>query len=84
VQTVPGKLMGYATIELEAPGDHPDVRRLERIAHPHTFFLEMRRVIFGEPVPPDPNDDPHGYEAEFVTEPLPVVRPGAHRRRSRP
>lgn len=76
IQTVPGKVLGYATIDLEAPGDHPDVRRLERIAHPHRFFLELRRMVFGEPVPPDPNDDPLGYEAEYDTEPLPVLPPG--------
>jgi len=83
IQTVPGKLLGYATIELEAPGNHPDVRRLERIAAPHEFFFELRRVIFGEPLPPDPDDNPRGFEAEFVTEPLPSVRPergGRHRR----
>jgi hypothetical protein len=67
VQTVPGKIFGYANIELEAPGDHPDIRRLKRIAHPHEFFLELRRVVFGEPRAPDPNDAPH----EYVTEPLP-------------
>lgn len=67
VQTVPGKILGYANIELEAPGEHPDVRRLKRIARPHAFFLELRRVIFGEPHAPDPNDDP----GEHNTEPLP-------------
>jgi hypothetical protein len=75
VQSVPGKLLGYATIDLEAPGNHPDVRRLERIAHPHAFFRELRGVIFGEPVPPDPNDDPQGYEAEYDTAPLPILPP---------
>jgi hypothetical protein len=71
VQTVPGKLFGYGTIELEAPGDHPGVRRLKRIAQPHDFFLELRRVMFGEVRGPDPDDDPHG----FVTEPLPFLPP---------
>jgi hypothetical protein len=68
IQTVPGKLFGYANIELEAPGDHPDVRRLKRIARPHEFYLELRRVIFGEPHPPDPNDEVQ----EYITEPLPL------------
>jgi hypothetical protein len=67
IQTVPGKVLGFATIELEAPGDHPDVRRLKRIARPHEFYLELRRVIFGEPQAPDPNDEPPEYD----TEPLP-------------
>jgi hypothetical protein len=71
VQTVPGKLLGYGTIELEAPGDHPDVRRLEKIAQPKTFYLELRRVIFGEPVAPDPDNNPEDY----VTEPLPTLSP---------
>jgi hypothetical protein len=71
VQTVPGKILGYGTIELEAPGDHPDVRRLKRIADPHAFFLELRRVVFGDGRTPDPDDDPRDY----VTEPLPTVRP---------
>jgi hypothetical protein len=84
IQTVPGKLLGYATIELEAPGNHPDVRRLERIGNPHVFFLELRRVIFGDPVPPDPDDDPLGYEAEFETEPLPFLPPEDRSRRFRP
>jgi hypothetical protein len=67
IQTVPGKIFGYANVELEAPGEHPDVRRLKRIARPHEFFLELRRVVFGEPRPPDPDDIPR----EFDTEPLP-------------
>jgi hypothetical protein len=67
VQTVPGKIMGYASIELEAPGDHPDVRRIKRIANPHEFFLELRRVVFGEPSARDPNDEPQDY----ITQPLP-------------
>jgi hypothetical protein len=69
IQTVPGKLLDYGTIELEAPGDHPDVRRLRRIGDPQHFYLELRRVVFGERVPLDPDDDPYGY----VTEPLPPM-----------
>ena len=84
IQTVPGKILGYATIDLEAPGDHPDVRRLSRIAHPHWFFMELRRAVFGEPSPPDPNDDPRGYSADFDTEPLPYLPPDERTRRFRP
>jgi hypothetical protein len=69
IQTVPGKLLRYATIELEAPGDHPDVRKLKHIARPKEFYLELRRVVFGEPVPPDPDDQP----SDYVTEPLPTL-----------
>lgn len=75
IQTVPGKVLGYATIELEAPGNHPDVRRLERIARPHAFYLELRRVVFGEPGAPDPDDDPRAY----TTEPLPFLPRGSER-----
>ncbi|HEX3335634.1 MAG TPA: PH domain-containing protein [Jatrophihabitans sp.] len=81
VETVPGKLLGYGTIELEAPGDHPDVRRLKKIARPREFYLQLRTVVFGEGIKPDPDDDP----GEFVTEPLPFLPPdgdrsGRHRR----
>lgn len=69
VQTVPGKILKYGTIELEAPGDHPEVRRLIRIAQPKHFFLELRRVVFGEPHNLDPDDAPQ----DRVTEPLPVL-----------
>ena len=48
VETVPGKLLGYGTIELEAPGEHPGVRKLRRICEPNEFYLEIRSVIFGE------------------------------------
>ncbi|HKC28610.1 MAG TPA: PH domain-containing protein [Jatrophihabitans sp.] len=75
VQTVPGKILGYATIELEAPGDHPDVRRLHRVGHPHAFYLRLRREVFGEPGGRDPDDDP----TEYITEPLPFLPP--HRER---
>jgi hypothetical protein len=69
VETVPGKLLGYGTIELEAPGDHPGVRRLVKIDRPHDFYLALRRVVFAEVGRPDPDDDPRDY----VTEPLPTL-----------
>jgi predicted membrane metal-binding protein len=73
VETVPGKLLGYGTIELEAPGDHPDVRRLRRIAEPKKFYLQLRGVLFGEPYQPDPDD---GFPAgDYITEPLPQLPP---------
>ncbi|MDT4922574.1 MAG: hypothetical protein QOG01_287 [Pseudonocardiales bacterium] len=75
VETVPGKLLGYGTIELEAPGDHPDVRRLKKIARPREFYLQLRTVVFGEGARPDPDDDP----GEFVTEPLPFLPPDRDR-----
>lgn len=82
VQTVPGKILGYASIELEAPGEHPDVRRLRRIGDPDRFYLALRQTIFGDGLPADPDDtgaDDSGADA--VTEPLPVLpSAGADRR----
>lgn len=79
VQTVPGKLFGYATIELEAPGDHPEVRRLVKIERPKVFYLELRRLVFGDGGGPDPDDEP----SDYVTAPLPLLpehdRFGRHR-----
>ncbi|MDT4912715.1 MAG: hypothetical protein QOC66_1843 [Pseudonocardiales bacterium] len=71
VETVPGKILGYGTIELEAPGDHPGVRRLKRIAQPKGFYLQLRGVLFGEPHQPDPNDG-LGI-GDYITEPLPYL-----------
>ena len=76
VQTVPGKILKYGTIELEAPGDHPDVRRLKKIAEPHYFYGELRKLLFGVPRPPDPDEAP----AEFVTSPLPRIVDDPYRR----
>lgn len=70
IETVPGKILGYGTIELEAPGDHPDMRRLTRIDRPHEFYRQLRAIIFDEHIPLDPDDDPR----EYVTEPLPPIR----------
>src|SRR4051794_22743228 len=42
VQTVPGKLFGYGDIELEAPGNHPDVKRLMKVADVLPFYLLLR------------------------------------------
>ena len=67
IQTVPGKLLDYGTIELEAPGDHPDVRRLVRISQPIAFYNQLRSVIFAE----DNGPDPDAGMGAFVTEPFP-------------
>ncbi len=74
VETVPGKLLGYGTIELEAPGEHPGVRKLRRISEPNEFYLEIRSVIFGEPRPSGTDDfgDPDGpARSGYDTTPLP-------------
>jgi hypothetical protein len=83
IQSVFGKLLNYGTIELEAPGDHPDVRHLVRIADPITFYNQLRVLIFGEggPVAYDEQGSGQslgaGYDPEqhFVTEPLPRFFP---------
>jgi hypothetical protein len=67
IQTVPGKIFGYGTIELEAPGDHPDVRRLIKIADPRRFYTRLRAVVFGDlagPPAPDPDDGLPSYPTE--------------------
>lgn len=66
-QTVWGKLLNYGSIEIEAPGQHPDVRQLVKIARPHRFYLQVRGVIFGEGIDLDPDDRPQ----DFITAPLP-------------
>jgi hypothetical protein len=72
VQTVPGKLLNYGSLELDAPG-HPDVRVLHRIARPHQFHLAVRHALFGDgdeyDDPVDPPVPPHVVESD--TQPLP-------------
>jgi hypothetical protein len=70
-QTVLGKILNYGSIELEAPGQHPDVRLLVKIARPHRFYLEVRKVVFGSAVDLDPDDNPQDY----ITAPLPIIAP---------
>src|SRR5205823_3073328 len=57
VETVLGKMLGFATIELQAPGDHPGISRLKRLGHPEAFYLELRDVVYGEDRA-DPDEDP--------------------------
>lgn len=78
IQTVPGKLLDYGTIELEAPGDHPDVRRLVRIVHPNQFYAELRSIIFSDGLRPDPDEPPTDVNA---TTPLPRLGPSPLRKR---
>jgi hypothetical protein len=80
IQTVPGKLFNYGTIELEAPGDHPDVRRLRRIAHPNEFYAQLRGIIFGERTGFDPDAGVNDVPVN-PTEPLPRLGPPSLRKR---
>jgi Bacterial PH domain len=66
-QTVLGKILNYGSIEIEAPGQHPDVRLLKIIAQPQRFYLQLRRVVFGKDVDLEPDDRPQN----FITSPLP-------------
>jgi len=66
-QTVLGKILNYGSIEIEAPGNHPDVRLLMKIARPHPFYLRLRQIVFGEGIDLDPDDRPQ----DFITAPLP-------------
>lgn len=69
IQTVPGKLLHYVTIELEAPGNHPDVRRLVKIEEGDGGFYEtLMQTIFTGRSRPDPDDAP---PPPHVTEKLP-------------
>jgi hypothetical protein len=81
IQTVPGKLLDYGTIELEAPGDHPDVRRLIRIAEPQEFYARLRAIVFGERPGPDPDDGGPVELPTNTTQPLPRLRPPSLRKR---
>lgn len=80
VQSVPGKVLDYATIELEAPGNHPDVRHLVKIWHPHSFYRDLRHLIFSEPRP-DPDDVGTHSLPEDATAPLPRINAPSLRKR---
>jgi hypothetical protein len=82
----PGTWLDYATIDLEAPGDHPGVRHLIRVGRANPFYLTMRDTVFGEVWSPDPDEDSrHGVPTDYVTEPLPRLDldKQGHGRRSR-
>jgi hypothetical protein len=68
VQSVPGKLFDYATIELD------------KIWHPHEFYRELRHVIFSEQRA-DPDDGGPMMPPEDVTAPIPRITPPSLRRR---
>ena len=69
IETLPGRILGYATISVEAPGDHPGLKRMYRMARLHPFYETLRNRVFGESVPPDPDEEP----LEYVTDRLPVI-----------
>lgn len=66
-----GAQLHYATIELEAPGDHPGVRHLIKVGRASPFYLAMRDTVFGETWSPDPDESPVEQPVDYATEPLP-------------
>lgn len=70
-QTVLGKILGYGDVELEAPGQHPDVRQLVRISNPNGFYMQVRKVIFGNELDLELEDRPQSHS----TQPLPKLSP---------
>jgi hypothetical protein len=74
IETVPGKVLNYANIELEAPGNHPGISRLLRMRRPGRFYLELRQIVFVEDGRPDPDEEPIADEpSDYVTAPIPAV-----------
>lgn len=71
IQTVPGKLLNYASIELEAPGQHPEVRHLMQINRPYDFYAALRKLMFFGPSQGDPD------EGETGPRPSPPPGPGS-------
>ncbi len=81
-RTVPGKLLGYGSLHLEAPGDHPGFGNLHRIQDPDTTFLLIQALMFRIPSDTDPDDI--GSDARH-TAPLPALnRPGTGTPSGRP
>jgi hypothetical protein len=74
-QTVLGKLFNYGTLELEAAGQHPDLRRIEKLARPKRLYFLIREIVYGEP------DVDRLPIADVTTAPLPVLPPWGPRHR---
>ena len=86
IETFPGRMLGYATISVEAPGDHPGLKHLYRMSRVDQFYEHLRDIVFHEDRSADPDDVPGDYitaELPDLTAP-PYVdhddRPGRHRR----
>jgi hypothetical protein len=57
-QTVPGKIFGYGTVHLEAPGSHPDFRHLAKIQRPQETFEMIEALMFKTGVTPSGSSVP--------------------------
>ena len=55
-RTVPGKILGYGSLHLEAPGSHPKFRDLEKIELPGETFELLQSLMFQARGDRDPND----------------------------
>ena len=64
-QTVPGKVLGYGTIHLEAPGEHPGFRNLVNVERPAEVYRLVESLMFNPP----PNADPGQTFAPRNTDP---------------
>ncbi len=72
-QSAVGRWLGYATVELEAPGNHPDFNKLKTIERPTEFYEILRNAIFVDGSA-DPDDEPRHLD----TAPIPRL-PRLHR-----
>src|SRR5690349_15112692 len=63
-----------------APGNHPDVRHLAKIWHPHAFYRDLRHLVFSEQRP-DPDDVGTNGLPEDATAPLPRIDAPSLRKR---
>jgi hypothetical protein len=55
-QTVPGKILGYGSLHLEAPGNHPGFRDIEKIQQPDETFQLLQSLMFRTSRDTDPDD----------------------------
>ena len=71
-----GRWLGYATIYVEAPGDHPGLRRLFRISKALSFYRRFRELVIEGSAVGDPDfDDVAGrtIDGDYITERLPSI-----------
>ena len=55
-RTVPGKLLGYGSLHLEAPGNHPGFRDMEKIQNPERTYELLQALMFRTVTDTDPDD----------------------------
>jgi len=50
----PGRLLGYGTIIIESPVQHPALQRMTYVPQPERAYAEISAVIFSHSTDPDP------------------------------